>query len=465
MNEAISVIKLRLVADEKISACLDDQSRKCNSLYNRLLEEANRLKEQFKKTGNAEYAKILYSPRGLRNLVPIIKNANPYFKSVYAAPLKNTALRLTASITAYQDSNKGKRAGKKTGWPQFRSWKDSWFSLFYDEPYKGYQVIKNTLHVSLGLGMDRKRKTLQIPLPEGHLLKNKKIRSLRIVKEANVFSAVFTVMQTVPDTKPIQKIIALDPNHKNLAYGVDNDGVAVEIEAPAWLKIYDKRVDELKSKRDRCKKKSRLINVLDDKGVVIKQRWESSRRFKKIDLTYKAVLAKRREHTKLFCYRTANILYKRYDLVAVGDYVPHGQGITTLMRRAMNNRSLIGRFKNILAWVAIKSGKSYREFAEKGTTRTCHACLHVMDGGLDPSIRQWTCPGCTTNHLRDENAACNGLIKILRNVDKECGESFPQVPRLGRVAIKERWAWRVLPSGAIVRRGGKTAEVSAPARN
>jgi hypothetical protein len=55
--------------------------------------------------------------------------------------------------------------------------------------------------------------------------------------------------------------------------------------------------------------------------------------------------------------------------------------------------------------------------------------------------------------------------KNLQNVDKKCGESFPQVPRLGRVLIKERWAWRVLPSGAIVRRGGETAEVSAPARN
>ena len=43
----------------------------------------------------------------------------------------------------------------------------------------------------------------------------------------------------------------------------------------------------------------------------------------------------------------------------------------------MNNRSLIGRFKQALKWVAIKSGKTCIEYDEKGTTRTCHCCDYV----------------------------------------------------------------------------------------
>ncbi len=157
--------------------------------------------------------------------------------------------------------------------------------------------------------------------------------------------------------------------------------------------------------------------------------------------------------------------------MAIGDYTPHGQGITTPMKRAMNNRSLIGRFKNILRWIAIKSGKTYQEFPEKGTTRTCHACECVVDGGMDPAIQIWICQSCSLEHIRDENAACNGLRKVLtalplheENPKISREESLP-VPSSGHVLIKERCAWRVLSSGALVRRGDKTADVSVPPRN
>jgi putative transposase len=52
--------------------------------------------------------------------------------------------------------------------------------------------------------------------------------------------------------------------------------------------------------------------------------------------------------------------------------VPHGGGITKQVRRSMNNRSLNGRFKQVMAWVALRSGKQYLEWEEGGSTRTCH---------------------------------------------------------------------------------------------
>ena len=175
MAETISVIKLQLHPDKKTAACLDDQSRKCNFLYNHLLERANQYKDEFKKTGNPHYAQIISSKRGLRDLVPSIKGDYPYLKSVYAAPLKNTALRLSEAITAHQNSHKGKRKGKKIRWPRFRSFKQSWFSLLYDEPYRGYVIENNNkLIISLGMGSDRKRNALRISLSAGHMLKANK---------------------------------------------------------------------------------------------------------------------------------------------------------------------------------------------------------------------------------------------------------------------------------------------------
>src|SRR3990167_8573843 len=226
MSKESIVIRLQLTPSLENVDVLDGQSRICNWLYNHLVEEAAKLKEQFLKNQDPTAAKNLYTKRGLRNLLPKIKEDHPFLKVVHSSPLKNTALRLSEAIQSHQKSKKGKRKGKFVGWPKFRCWKNNWFSLFYDEPEKGFKIEDQMLILSLGMGQDRKQRSI-------------------------------TIQIELPIQKPISKVIAFDPNHKNLAYGVDTDGKAIEIAAPTWLKGYDKRLDEIKSKRDRCNKKSK----------------------------------------------------------------------------------------------------------------------------------------------------------------------------------------------------------------
>ncbi|CAB3395018.1 transposase [Kyrpidia spormannii] len=125
----------------------------------------------------------------------------------------------------------------------------------------------------------------------------------------------------------------------------------------------------------------------------------------------------RREPTKVYLWTVANRLYREYDGVYVGNYTPHGGGISTGMRRAMNNQSLIGRFKETLKWTAIRSGKVYGEWDEDGSTRTCHVCDYEVPGGMSPEIREWTCPQCGTHHIRDENSSINGLKQVLEKLE------------------------------------------------
>ena len=134
------------------------------------------------------------------------------------------------------------------------------------------------------------------------------------------------------------------------------------------------------------------------------------------------------------------------------------------MRRGMNNRSLIGRFKKILLWTARKSGKACVEYSEKGTTRTCHACDYVHESGLAPSIRRWTCPGCQTNHIRDENSAIHGLRRAAPLFQQEYGTNVPTVPCSGLVSVEERWAWRVLPRGVAIHSSGERTARNRSAR-
>jgi putative transposase len=463
-HETLAVLKLALEPDIASTETLDGQSRICNWAYNHLLDEAHAMRKQYIETQQPELAKIVYTERGLRNLLPALKDQKPFLKTVHSSVLKNTALRLSASIQAHQKSKKGKRKGKPVGWPKHRSWKAAWFSLYYDEPDKGFKVIEDQLVLSLGTGQDRKRRSISIPLKDSHLLKGKDIRNLRIVKQLGQFFAIFTICKSLPIPKPIERVIALDPNHKNLSYGVDTQGNAIEIETALWLKKYDKRIDELKGKRDRCQKKSHNIEVLDEEGKPTgKTYWKASKRWIKYHQTLQRVLQKRRDQTKTFLYSAAHQLFKNYDCVGMGDYAPNGEGLTTKMRRAMNNRSLIDRFKQTLAWVATKSGKVFLEYEEKGTTRTCHICHFIVESGIDPSIREWNCPTCKTIHHRDENAAKNGLCIVLRNLAEKSGNKIPLVSGSDLVAGMQRWAWRVLPSGVRCNlRGQNSVLIAAP---
>ncbi len=114
-------------------------------------------------------------------------------------------------------------------------------------------------------------------------------------------------------------------------------------------------------------------------------------------------------------------------------------------KRAVRNRSIHGSFKNTLQWMARRSGKRAVVLDETGTTRTCHVCNHVVEGGIHPSIREWDCPGCDTHHLRDENASQNGLRRPLESLGADAGN--PQTPCLGPVQIIGRCDWRFHPQG------------------
>ncbi|KAF0248020.1 MAG: transposase OrfB [bacterium] len=405
-------LKIRLEVDEKVEEILDSQSKILNWTYNHLLESANTMRKDYKVSLSQELATTLYSERGLRDVVPGLKTIYPFLKTVYSSPLKNVALRLSQAIQEYQKGQKGKRKDK-VKWPKFRSWKRKYFSLQYDEPWKGYSLEAKSLKLQLGVNAEGKRLSVIVRLVESFPIEQCRVKQLRIVKESGKFYAVFTIEKEVIEVekenllKPLcVRIIALDPNHKNLAYGVGTDLRAIEIDNLTKLKNIDERIDYLKSRRDRCVLDSKLVEYKREDGSIHKH-YEPSRRYKHFDKLLQKAIVVRREQTKTYLYTIANKLCKEYEVIALGDYVPHGGGITTKMRRAMNNRSLIGRFKQIVEWVAIRSGRIYLEYEEKGTTRTCHKvdCSYVVDGGLAPDIRQWVCPKCQSFHIRDENAA------------------------------------------------------------
>jgi putative transposase len=419
-------IKLNLSAEDQRS--LDGQSKILNWAYNQLLSRAKTKLESLSDSScdKTQTLKLIYSKRGLRDLIPMMKEEHPFLKTVHSSPLKNAALRLSEAIAASST-----KRNKRRKFPRFRSQRQKWFSLLYDESGKGFKILKDRL-LKLSLGQDENKKRLYVTAQLEKSLESfgmHTIRQLRITKEKSGYFAVFTVERADPQAKPIRKIIAIDPNHKNLGYGVSSTGLAVEIHNPYFIKSLDKQIDSVKRRRDLCKRRSTKIEL--ESGKVI---WKPSRRWEVFQNKLEKLYIKRQEQTKSFMYTLANKLYKNFDLVSMGDYTPNGGGISTKMRRAMNNQSLIGRFKLVLNWVAKKSGKHFHVWNEKGSTRTCHACGFKHERSLSPEIREWSCPGCNMFHIRDENAALNGLMRTRKEFELFCSNHPAQVTA--------RCAWR-----------------------
>ncbi len=140
--------------------------------------------------------------------------------------------------------------------------------------------------------------------------------------------------------------------------------------------------------------------------------------------------------------------------MAIGDYTPQGQEITPSMRCAMNNRSLIGRFKETVEWVAIKSGKHSKYLQKKEP----HAPVALAHWRLIAVFIRLFELGIALVVLQSifvmKMLQCNGLITILpatsllrrvkENPKRLSREFSLPVPGLGHVQFLVR-IWRSSP--------------------
>ena len=263
------------------------------------------------------------------------------------------------------------------------------------------------------------------------LEENEKIKTLRITKDIGGYYAVFTIENTSERKKVEEKsYIVFDPNHKNLAVGIDNEGRSYELKAlSSTLKYWDKRIDNIKSKRDKCERNSRLVTTPNT------QYWKPSKRWNYLNRTLERAELTRREQIKQVLYSYAHYFSHKYDHILIGDYVPTPDVAKFgSMKRAMLNQTPIGKFRSTLNWVQEKNNKFYTKVDETNTTKECCVCGHHEKKA--PDVRLFTCEKCHTTMYRDMNSVVN--------IGKKEGKLLP---RLGYVGVKSPtyavwWDWK-----------------------
>ena len=126
------------------------------------------------------------------------------------------------------------------------------------------------------------------------------------------------------------KWISLDPNHKNLFVGLDHEGNSVELQKLRMITYWDKKIDRLKSLRDVCEKNYRKRKTKHGNTYTV-----HSPRWNRIHHTLNKAYHTRREQMKTCLYSIANELYRKYDVVMIGDYTPtNGTAPFKKMKRA-----------------------------------------------------------------------------------------------------------------------------------
>ncbi|TCQ00516.1 RNA-guided endonuclease InsQ/TnpB family protein [Serpentinicella alkaliphila] len=411
--------KIEVFFSKEDSLILDGQSKICNWLYNQLLQAT---KDDYE---NGNSLKLL-SGRNLRNYSTKMKDVNKFLYSVHSSPLKNTALRLK---DAYERFFKGQNE-----YPKFRSWKKYWFSLYYDEPNKGFKVDGQSLKISLGKAVvfDKKGKekgkqvSVTGELKESLVLpKGAKIKTFRLCKQqGDRFYAIFTIEAIEPNKKEEKSWIAIDQNHKNFFVAIDNTGRTFEFLKLYQTKYWDEKIDLLKSKRDLCLKKAKEHTTIHGNKY-----YTSSKRYHRINKALNKAYNTRREQIKSIMYQIAHFIAKNYDHVIIGNYVPSKNTAKyKTMHRSMLNQAHIGEFRKILEWVMLKSGKHFSLVDEKDTTKICSMCGHKEK--KPPNIREFTCSNCDTFMLRDVNSAVNMANKVSLTP-----MSFDNIDKINKVGV------------------------------
>lgn len=403
-NILTQAFKVGVTFSKSDELILDGQSKIANWIYNQVLEKTI---DDYKNNNNL--LKLTSGYNGRNYMVNNIKPVNKFIESVYCSVYKNAALRVKKSFKQFFERG-------NFGYPKFNSWKENWFSLEYDQPNtQGIKIDGNKITFTLGKDQDGKRLYVTGKLDSIIKYKDYVLNTVILTKEKFKSGDKFFISFSCDLKKkeiPVNKDrwCSIDPNHKNMFVATDYKLNTMEFSTIQGIKDIDKEIDKVKSKRDVCRK-MKIKKIKDNNGEYIKTDIiKESKRYKLLSKTIDKLNNKRREQIKQILYSIAHFLCKNYNYIMIGDYTPSiDVAKEKNMRRPMLNQTFIGKFRNILKHVCLKSHVNFIIINEKDTTAKCSRCGNYEKKG--PEVRDFICPVCVTHFNRDINSDLNIAFK------------------------------------------------------
>ena len=384
--------KIRLAVSEQDAATLEFMQGKCRGLYNWWVL---RLKAGEKWPGWKTAKATLQES----------KQHDPELECVYGKVLHEVYFRIDAGMSAFFRRVKN---GETPGFPRLRP-RHCFFTLCYPAMYVKIKGDKLILPTGGGGKHGPKRypdivaRLTEIP-PE-------QFKEVAISRDArgNYYASFPAERQEEQCNNA--GTVAFDLGMKTLATGVNEQGRIYTVGGFNGARWYNRQLDKIRSKRDKCKKKSRRSLYLSQ----VYKRVSQKKRNKQQDSLHKA------------SHLIAHTLVER--TVVVGDLSQrqmvmkeHKERNKHLNRSVFNDWGLYA-FMQLLTYKCPLYGKELVVENERNTSKMCSGCGNLQKMPLWK--RTYCCVECGLVMDCDENSAMNILTRFLArrgpSTPSECG--------------------------------------------
>jgi putative transposase len=371
--------KIKLNVTEQDAATLEFMQGKCRGLYNWWVMS---LKEG-KKWPGWRQAKLTLQES---------KQYDPELNQVYGKLLAEVYFRLDAAMSAFFRRIK---AGETPGFPRVRP-RHCFFTLIYPAMY--IQIEGKTLLLPTG-GKGAKNK--QYPNIEAELteIPPEDFREVAILRDGRGDYYASFSYRVQEDEQQLGEVVAFDLGIKTLATGVNEQDRFYSIGGFKGTQWYNKQLDKIRSKRDKCKKKSR--------------------RYIHLSKVYKRVAQKKRNKQRDSLQKASHLIAHKLveRTVVVGDLsqrqmvMKEHQEKNRYKNRAVFNDWGLYTFTEMLKYKCHLYGKELIFLDERNTSKSCSGCGNMQ--AMPLWKRTYCCTNCGLVMDRDENSAVNILMRFL----------------------------------------------------
>jgi putative transposase len=371
--------KIRLQVSEADAAALEFMQGKCRALYNWWVL---RLRDGELWPGWAEAKATLESS----------KHHDPDLRIVYSKLLHEVYFRLDKAMSAF--FRRVREGEGRPGFPRVRP-RHVFFTLSYPAMYVRVEGDRLTLPTGGGgkSGSVKRYPNIVARLTEpapAHY------REVAISRDGRGHYYASFVAEQPDETRHANGgVVAFDLGIKTLATGVNEQGRIYHIGGFKGHQWYNRQLDKIRSKRDRCQKKSRRYLHLSQ----VYQRVSERKRNKQRDCLHKA--------SHLIAHRLVE------STVVVGDLSQrqmvtkaHQEKNRHRNRAVFNDWGLYG-FVQMLDDKCQHAGKKLERIDERHTSQDCCGCGRRQDMPLWQRTYRCGNPKCRLVMDRDENSAIN----------------------------------------------------------
>jgi len=379
--------KIKLEVSQEDAATLEFMQGKCRGLYNWWI---GRLRDGEKWPGWKDAKATLQES----------KQHDPELHQVYGKLLHEVYFRTDKAMTAFFRRCK---AGDAPGFPRLRP-RHCFFTLCYPAMY--IKVEGERLHLPTGgKGKQKRFPNIIARLTEQAPAVSREVAISRDAR-GNYYASFISEQEEQPPTET--GVLAFDLGIKTLAMGVNEQGRVYTIGGFKGAGWYNKQLDKIRSKRDKCKKKSR--------------------RYIHLSKVYKRVSEKKRNKQQDSLHKASHLIAHKLvaSTVVVGD-LSQRQMVTKQhvernkhLNRAVFNEWGCYSFVHMLVYKCQLYGKDFQVMSERDTSKMCSGCGHKQPMPLYK--RTYRCGKCGLVMDRDENSAHNILARFLARRGPSTGD-------------------------------------------